>query len=1185
MEHRTFQPLVTLATKPNAENYNPIKIKIGSDDKGDNKLERKRVLEKIKKNFVVQDKRLISDKEEKPKVPVITNKKIVLKNTDYVIPEEKEEAEEKQEKAEEKEEAEEKQEEAEEKEEKAEEKQEEAEEDEIIDLEESVEVKENEENLEDDLERIVQELEKDEVGKKKPKKSKEEKEFEEKIEEGLPQPKEKIIVKASSYYMHNRRIFINKLTNLFMPFSKELKDNKNLVSCDLKDMTADFDLLTHQKVVRDYLNLYSPYRGLLIYHGLGSGKTCTSIAMAEGMKSNKRVFVMTPASLKMNFFSEMKKCGDALYKKNQYWSFFDTEGSPDYVIGVLARALNLDHEFINKKKSNQKRGVWLINVNKEPNFVDLTTDEQLQIDTQLNEMIRNKYFDINYNGLNMKKLELITNNFQRNPFDNCVVLIDEAHNFVSRIVNKLKKKDTIPYMLYNYLMNAENAKVILLSGTPIINYPNELGVLFNILRGNVQSFSIPITWQRSNNANQQKMNEEFIMKKLEAAKIKNYDYVNYSNDTLQITRNPFGFINVKKRGVAKGTTRKKGGKAKNNKTKKQGLDFARELLYTKENTKDEEESIDANIPHLMNPYYGGANEIMNKYNGVKHDDAGNVDQETFLNNVVEALEKKDQNGTIKVSKKDIVKNKYITLPDDTDGFINMFINTETAQLKNVNVFQKRILGLTSYFRSAQEELLPELLKTEDGNTYFIEKTDFSDYQFDEYQKIRKLEADKTEKMNKAKRMKKKNDDSENIFGVASTYRVFSRAYCNYVFPHEIKTALKTEEELKNEQLSENLFDEQFNNSEVVKKAVAILDSEKDGVKQYLTTDRLQETSPKFLRLLQNVQSLDHEGLHLIYSHFRTIYGIGVFRLVLMANGFAEFKLKKNGSSFTYEEDEENASKPKFVLYTGTESAEEKEIIRNIYNGNWDYVPLQISEKLKTIAQNNNNGEIIKIMMITASGAEGINLRNTRYVHIVEPYWHNVRLEQVIGRARRICSHQELPEEKRNVKVFLYMSTLSEQQRKDKNNIELTIRDISRLDKKTVVSTDETLFEIANIKQKINNQLLKSIKESAIDCNLYKESNKQEDLVCYGYGKVESNMFSSYPNLKDDLTSKDDDQVRMLTWEPVKATINGVEYAWNQDTQELYDYESYIEAQKGNGELLYIGKLVKQNSNYRIVKNE
>ena len=44
------------------------------------------------------------------------------------------------------------------------------------------------------------------------------------------------------------------------------------------------------------------------------------------------------------------------------------------------------------------------------------------------------------------------------------------------------------------------------------------------------------------------------------------------------------------------------------------------------------------------------------------------------------------------------------------------------------------------------------------------------------------------------------------------------------------------------------------------------------------------------------------------------------------------------------------------------------------------------------------GEIIKVFMITSSGSEGINLRNTRYVHIMEPYWHPVRTEQVIGRA-------------------------------------------------------------------------------------------------------------------------------------------------------------------------------------------
>ena len=46
-------------------------------------------------------------------------------------------------------------------------------------------------------------------------------------------------------------------------------------------------LLTHQKIVRDYINLYTPYRGLLLYHGLGSGKTCSSISIAEGLKTHQ----------------------------------------------------------------------------------------------------------------------------------------------------------------------------------------------------------------------------------------------------------------------------------------------------------------------------------------------------------------------------------------------------------------------------------------------------------------------------------------------------------------------------------------------------------------------------------------------------------------------------------------------------------------------------------------------------------------------------------------------------------------------------------------------------------------------------------------------------------------------------------------------------------------------------------
>ena len=369
------------------------------------------------------------------------------------------------------------------------------------------------------------------------------------VAERLPKQKEKIIIKAPSYYMDNRKLFIQKISTLFNPYRQDLLSNKNVVSCDTQTQNTEFDLLTHQKIVRDYLNLYTPYRGLLLYHGLGSGKTCTSIALAEGMKSDKKVFVLTPASLKMNFFSEMKKCGDDLYKKNQYWEFVSIEGNPQY-IQVLSQALYLPKEHIEKN-----RGAWLVNVNKKtPTFTDLNTDEQNQIDEQLNMMIRSKYVDINYNGLNMRKIDALTENKTINPFNNSVVVIDEAHNFVSRIVNKIRVKNSISYILYDYIMSAQNARIILLTGTPIINYPKEIAILFNMLRGYIKTWTMTVNLKEGA-TNIAKISTDTILDVFQENNFRVYDYVEYKGNKLTVTRNPFGFISVMKPGMAKGTHR------------------------------------------------------------------------------------------------------------------------------------------------------------------------------------------------------------------------------------------------------------------------------------------------------------------------------------------------------------------------------------------------------------------------------------------------------------------------------------------------------------------------------------------------------------------------------------------------------------------------------------------------------
>ena len=73
-----------------------------------------------------------------------------------------------------------------------------------------------------------------------------------------------------------------------------------------------FTPLKQQEDVKNFF-INSPHRGLLLYHLLGSGKTCTSIIIADEMlrlKKIKKVYVCTPGALRQNFINEYcKKCG------------------------------------------------------------------------------------------------------------------------------------------------------------------------------------------------------------------------------------------------------------------------------------------------------------------------------------------------------------------------------------------------------------------------------------------------------------------------------------------------------------------------------------------------------------------------------------------------------------------------------------------------------------------------------------------------------------------------------------------------------------------------------------------------------------------------------------------------------------------------------------------------------------
>jgi hypothetical protein len=978
--------------------------------------------------------------------------------------------------------------------------------------------------------------------------------------ERMPAKQPPVIIKVSNYYMNNREIFIQFINSLFEPYRREMEENQENISCDnIGKTSTDFSLLTHQKIVRDYMNVFTPYRGLLLYHGLGSGKTCTSIAIAEGMKNTNRVIIMTPASLRANYIEELKKCGDLLYKRTQFWEWISVKTHPKQ-LETLSALLNLPQTFIQKNG-----GAFFVNVSKASNYDVLTGDEKQRLEDQLDEMIRQKYTFINYNGLRAKKLSELTSKYTVNIFDHSVIVIDEAHNLIRLIVNKLKKEkpisgkeltkkeltkkekakeaaaegkdkaavaegkegkeekekesifgEKIPLQiatkLYYMMLRAKNARFVLLSGTPVINYPNEFAVLFNILRGYIQTWKIPLIVKTENKINQETLRDLLLGEK-------SLDYLEYSPSTklLTLTRNPFGFKN--------------------------------------RITKDK------------------------KYKGVyaMEAEAEEDDDATFERKIISILRKNNLDVVIPEM---VVENKK-ALPDDLETFLAQYIDGKTQQLMNTDALKRRIIGLSSYFKSAQENLLPKY-ENKIGVDYHLVRIPMSDMQFKLYESARKEER-KVE----SSRKKPAGGQGDNVYDkVSASYRIFSRLYCNYILldrpvpDKDVKGKTATKEEdlgklLKDAEKAESKQDvedenigekegdeimEELGGADYKERMKQAMDQLREKSNDFLTPEALQTYSPKYLHMLENIQDPEHVGLHLVYSQFRTAEGIGIFSMVLEKNGFAPFRIKRNVAAM-WELDiaEVDKGKPMYALYTGTETTEEKEIIRHIYNGEWDQLPDAIANALKASHHNNHMGEVIKVLMITSSGSEGINLKNTRYVHIMEPYWHPVRVEQVIGRARRICSHNALPKELQTVEVFVYIMIFSEAQLKSDNAIELKRKDLSKGIPHVPITSDQYLYEISEIKAKVTGQLTEVIKETAFDCYVYSKGR------CMNFGNPTNESFSYVP---DYAQQQGDTTVRANTiereWTGKTIKLGHTWYVYKRITDrlfDLYDKDIYERAAK------------------------
>ena len=161
------------------------------------------------------------------------------------------------------------------------------------------------------------------------------------------------------------------------------------------------------------------------------------------------------------------------------------------------------------------------------------------------------------------------------------------------------------------------------------------------------------------------------------------------------------------------------------------------------------------------------------------------------------------------------------------------------------------------------------------------------------------------------------------------------------------------------------------------------------------------------------------------------------------------------------------------------------------------------------------------------------------------------MDQVIGRAVRTCSHQELPVEERTVEVYIYTSIFTEKQLKDN----FTLR---RLD--LGLTSDAHILQIAEKKDIIIQTFLNHLKSCAVDCRVHAEQNKPRELgfSCYSF-PIPSDM-NEYSFIPDITYDKPHVIERRKKIKGRVVSVNSKKYVTvDEYTNKLFDYNAYKNA--------------------------
>jgi len=662
-----------------------------------------------------------------------------------------------------------------------------------------------------------------------------------------------------------------------------------------KMCNAEFELMPHQLFVKNFLSFQTPYNSLLLYHGLGTGKTCSAIGIAEEMRDymkqtgiTQRIMVIASPNVQNNFrlqlFDERK-----LKLEGGIWNLNTCIGN------TLLQEIN-PSQIQNVPKS---KVISQINTLISQYYVFMGYGELA------NYIKRKTHVDANTN-LSSKQIKQQEISLIRSLFNNRLVIIDEVHNI--RVMQDNKEAKKTASLLMRCCKYADNIRLLLLSATPIFNNQSEIIWLTNLLNAVDKRSLIEETDIFTNEGTMVEPKtledgtvieggEELLRRKLTG-------YISYVRG-----ENPYTFPY---------------------RIYPNDFSIGRMIQYdnypsTQMNNKPINDK-PSKTPLYMN--------VIGEYQ--------NDAYQFILKHLLEtSISVKDAYGNVK----------------EMPSFENM-------ESFGYTYLREPLQSLNIIFPNPEFVALPTSLQNENEN------------ENDAVAKPPVLETTQTNKR-----------IINNMIGKTGLSNVVS--YENTTTPFELRHNFKYK-------------------PEIVKKFGNIFHP-----------DNIGKYSGKISSICKSIEN--STGIIMIYSQFID-GGVVPIALALEEMGFTRYGFASHTKSLfadpptkqvdattlkpidkMEENDKPNYRPAKYVMITGDKS----------------FSPNNLADLKYITSPENKNGELVRVVLITKAAAEGLDFKNIRQLHMLEPWYNMNRIEQIIGRGVRNLSHCMLPFEERNVEIYLH----------------------------------------------------------------------------------------------------------------------------------------------------------------------